>query len=62
MHEAQTVEAIQSDETLQELHEGNQDRWKRGVFFTHVGLIRAALAFEFQEDWLAYRADENETE
>ena len=61
-HEAESVEAIQSDEKLQQLHEGIQDRWKRGVFFTHVGLVRAALAFEFQEDWLAYQGDEDETE
>ena len=26
------------------------ERWERGVFFTHVGLVRRALALEFGED------------
>jgi hypothetical protein len=55
-HDAASVDAIRSDEELQALNEPDEDRLARGVFFTHVGLTRTALAFEYGDAWLQYRA------
>lgn len=54
--DADSVEAIKADPSLQELFRSDEERLERGVFFTHVGLARAALAHEYGEEWVLYRS------
>jgi GTP pyrophosphokinase len=60
--DAESVEAIRADITLQELLKADEERLQRGVFFTHVGLARAALAHEYGEEWAQYWGQKRDEE
>jgi putative GTP pyrophosphokinase len=53
-YDTQTVEAVRDDNDLQKLLAEDAERLQKGVFFTHVGLIRLALRYEFGDRWVEY--------
>jgi putative GTP pyrophosphokinase len=60
--DADSVEGIKADPILQDLHKADEERLQLGVFFTHVGLVRAALAHEYGEEWGLYWSQKGDDE
>ena len=52
--DTESVDAVRGDVNLQEALAEDKERLNRGVFFTHVGLTRAALRYEYGETWDDY--------